>query len=99
MSRRIPPLNPLHSFEAAARHGSFTRAATELSVAPPKMPAELVTRLADAIEASLKNPDLRKKFEAQGVEPALAREHDFGAIIGQDLAKWKRVAGSLNITL
>jgi DNA-binding transcriptional LysR family regulator len=34
MSRRIPPLNPLHSFEAAARHGSFARAATELSVTP-----------------------------------------------------------------
>ncbi|WP_454692197.1 LysR substrate-binding domain-containing protein [Achromobacter aloeverae] len=34
MTRRIPPLNPLHSFEAAARHGSFSRAATELSVTP-----------------------------------------------------------------
>jgi DNA-binding transcriptional LysR family regulator len=34
MARRIPPLNPLHSFEAAARHGSFARAAAELSVTP-----------------------------------------------------------------
>jgi LysR family glycine cleavage system transcriptional activator len=34
MSRKIPPLNPLHSFEAAARHGSFARAASELSVTP-----------------------------------------------------------------
>lgn len=32
MTRRIPPLNPLHTFEAAARHGSFTVAAQELSV-------------------------------------------------------------------
>ncbi|MBR0650538.1 transcriptional regulator GcvA [Roseomonas terrae] len=32
MSRRIPPLNPLHAFEAAARLGSFTRAAQELQV-------------------------------------------------------------------
>ncbi len=29
---RLPPLNPLHAFEAAARHGSFTRAAEELQV-------------------------------------------------------------------
>jgi LysR family transcriptional regulator, glycine cleavage system transcriptional activator len=32
MARRLPPLNALRSFEAAARHESFTRAAEELSV-------------------------------------------------------------------
>ncbi len=32
MARRIPPLNPLHVFEAAARLGSFTKAAEELNV-------------------------------------------------------------------
>lgn len=30
--RRLPPLNALRAFEAAARHSSFTRAANELSV-------------------------------------------------------------------
>jgi LysR family transcriptional regulator, glycine cleavage system transcriptional activator len=30
--RRLPPLNALKAFEAAARHGSFTRAADELHV-------------------------------------------------------------------
>jgi LysR family glycine cleavage system transcriptional activator len=34
MSHRLPPLNGLRSFEAAARHLSFTRAADELSVTP-----------------------------------------------------------------
>lgn len=32
MARRIPPLNPLFTFEAAARHGSFTTSAQELNV-------------------------------------------------------------------
>ena len=32
MSRRLPPLNALRAFEAAARHLSFTRAAEELFV-------------------------------------------------------------------
>src|SRR5436853_3263669 len=32
MARRLPPLNALRSFEAAARHESFTRAAEELFV-------------------------------------------------------------------
>jgi LysR family glycine cleavage system transcriptional activator len=34
MCHRLPPLNGLRSFEAAARHLSFTRAADELSVTP-----------------------------------------------------------------
>ncbi|MGL4898727.1 MAG: LysR family transcriptional regulator, partial [Shewanella sp.] len=32
MSRRLPPLNAVKAFEAAARHLSFTRAAEELFV-------------------------------------------------------------------
>ena len=32
MHRRLPPLNALKAFEAAARHASFTRAADELRV-------------------------------------------------------------------
>jgi LysR family transcriptional regulator, glycine cleavage system transcriptional activator len=32
MSRRLPPLNALRVFDAASRHASFTRAASELSV-------------------------------------------------------------------
>ncbi len=35
MRRKLPPLNALLAFEAAARHESFTRAAEELSVAQP----------------------------------------------------------------
>ena len=33
MRRKLPPLNALLAFEAAARHSNFTRAAQELSVA------------------------------------------------------------------
>jgi len=34
MSRRLPPLNGLRAFEAAARHLSFSKAAQELNVTP-----------------------------------------------------------------
>jgi len=34
VSRRLPPLNAIRAFEAAARHLSFTRAADELHVTP-----------------------------------------------------------------
>lgn len=32
--RRLPPLSALRAFEAAARHGSFKKAAGELAVTP-----------------------------------------------------------------
>lgn len=47
-SRRLPPMNALRTFEAAARHGNFTRAAEELSVAQPA-----VTRHINNLEAWL----------------------------------------------
>ncbi len=34
MARKLPPLNALRAFEAAARHLSVTRAAGELNVTP-----------------------------------------------------------------
>ncbi|MEX0280828.1 MAG: LysR family transcriptional regulator [Arenibacterium sp.] len=35
MRRKLPPLNALVAFDAAARHGNFTRAGKELNVAQP----------------------------------------------------------------
>jgi len=35
MTEKLPPLNALRAFEAAARHGSFLGAARELGVTPP----------------------------------------------------------------
>ncbi|AME28281.1 hypothetical protein AXG89_31135 (plasmid) [Burkholderia sp. PAMC 26561] len=32
MTRKLPPLNAVRAFEAAGRHVSFTKAATELNV-------------------------------------------------------------------
>src|SRR6187397_2559190 len=48
MPRRLPPLNALKAFEAAARSESFTRAAEELSVTQGA-----VSHQVKALEASL----------------------------------------------
>lgn len=48
MPRRLPPLNALRAFEAAARHESFTRAAEELCVTQGA-----VSHQVKALEASL----------------------------------------------
>jgi DNA-binding transcriptional LysR family regulator len=38
-----PPLNPLHVFDVAARHLSFTRAAAELRVTQPAISRQITT--------------------------------------------------------
>ena len=41
--RRLPPLNALRSFEAAARLGSFNKAAEELFVTPSAVSHQIKT--------------------------------------------------------
>ncbi len=41
MGRRLPPLNALRAFEAAARHLSFTKAAEELGITPSAISHQL----------------------------------------------------------
>lgn len=52
MRRKLPPLNALAAFESAARHGNFTRAAEELSVAQPAVTRHIAI-LEDWIGAAL----------------------------------------------
>ncbi len=51
MHRRLPPLNALRAFEAAARHESFTKAADELHVTHGA-----VSRHVQTLEAWLDQP-------------------------------------------
>ena len=50
--RRLPPLNALRAFEAAARHLNFSRAADELSVTPGAV-SQQIQNLEDYVGAPL----------------------------------------------
>jgi LysR family transcriptional regulator, glycine cleavage system transcriptional activator len=50
--RRLPPLNALRAFEAAARHMNFSRAADELSVTPGAV-SQQIQNLEEYVGASL----------------------------------------------
>ena len=52
MSHRLPPLNSLRAFEAAARHLSFTRAASELYLTRGAV-AQQVRKLEEALRQKL----------------------------------------------
>ncbi len=52
MTRRLPSLNALRAFEAAARHASFARAAEELHVTPAAI-SQQIKQLEDSLGVSL----------------------------------------------
>lgn len=56
MSRSIPPLNPLHVFEVAARLGNFTKAAEELNVTQSAVSRQIGT-LENYLKVRLFNRD------------------------------------------
>jgi len=76
--RRLPPLNALRAFEAAARHLSFTKAADELHVTPGAI-SQQVKALEEYVGATLfrrMNRALLLTDEAQACLPALREGFD-----------------------
>jgi LysR family transcriptional regulator, glycine cleavage system transcriptional activator len=64
MSRRLPPLNALRTFESAARHVSFIHAAEELAVTPGA-----VSRQVKALELWLGAPLFRRAHRQVSLTP------------------------------
>ncbi len=68
--RRLPPLNALRAFEAAARHMNFSRAADELSVTPGAV-SQQIQNLEDFIGAPLFKRTARGLLLTDGAQQAL----------------------------
>ena len=58
---------------------------------PAKTPNAIVERLHADITAVLKEPDLRERFAALGIEPVGNTPGEFAAQMRADLARWKEV--------
>src|SRR3546814_805765 len=96
MARKLPPLNALRAFEAAARHLSFTKAASELNVTQAAISHQvkaleqhlgltlfrrLNRRLVLTEAGQLYQPVLRDSFDAiAGGTARLRREQDSGPL-------------------
>src|SRR5215475_8930762 len=75
MPRRLPPLNALRSFEAAARHESFTRAAEELSVTQGAV-SQQVKGLEDGLGIKLFNRERQRLVISEAGRQYLAVVRD-----------------------
>ena len=66
--------------------------------APKGTPAEVVQRLNREIAAALRQPEVAKAFDAQGMVPATATPAEFGALVARDAQRWAEVVRRGNIT-
>ena len=67
-------------------------------LAPKGTSPDVVRRLNREIAAVLKQPEVAKAFESQGMVPATATPDEFGALIKKDAARWAEVVRRGNIT-
>lgn len=78
MKKRLPPLNPLRAFEAAARLGSLSKAASELNVTHGAV-SHQIRALEEALKVSLFERSARRlRLTPQGAEllPAVSSAFD-----------------------
>ena len=73
----------LPGYEAAISYGVFLPAGT---------PKALVDRLHAAVDATVRSPDVAKRFVELGADPQFGTPAEFAAYVSDDLAKWARLA-------
>ena len=67
-------------------------------VVPAATPREIVSRLHREMVHVMQDPDTRKRFSADGAEPAYSRTpEDFAALIRAEVVKWAKVVKSAHI--
>lgn len=90
--RRLPSLSTLRAFEAAARHGSFKRAAMELAVTPTAI-SHQIRQLEEQTGLRLFNREVRKVVLTEAgaqVYPVLRDGFDAFQAVFETLAQAKR---------
>jgi tripartite-type tricarboxylate transporter receptor subunit TctC len=67
-------------------------------VGPANMPPAIAQKISDAIVGAVKAPDVTKKIEELGATAAPLTGPGFAQFIGEDLARWTRVARERNLS-
>ncbi len=73
----------LPGYECAISYGVFMPAAT---------PSALVQRLHGAVDATIRSPEIARKFTELGADPQFGTPAEFSAYVAADLVKWARLA-------
>jgi tripartite-type tricarboxylate transporter receptor subunit TctC len=79
----------LPGFETVAWFGIF---------APAGTPRDIVVRIRDEVAKIVQQPEIRERIATLGGEPVGNTPEAFATIVKSDIAKWKQVAKTANIT-
>lgn len=73
----------LQGYDAAISYGIFL---------PAGAARALIDKLHDATDATIRSPEVAKKFSDLGADPQFGTPKEFAAYVANDMAKWARVA-------
>jgi tripartite-type tricarboxylate transporter receptor subunit TctC len=97
-ARRWPALPDVPTVAESGVDGFETVAWFGL-LAPAGTPPAIVERLAAEVRRIAQLPDVRARIEATGAEAVGSTPQEFARRIGDDVDKWKRVAGAAKIRI
>jgi tripartite-type tricarboxylate transporter receptor subunit TctC len=66
---------------------------------PAATPRPIIMRLNDAVSRALMAPDVREKFESQGMEVVASTPEAYGDWIREQMQTWGPIIKALNINL
>ena len=66
---------------------------------PKNMPADLTTKVNQAVNAALADADVKERFARLGAEPAGGTPQAFAAMVKADNAKWKKIIAERKISV
>jgi tripartite-type tricarboxylate transporter receptor subunit TctC len=91
---RSSVLPDLPTVQEAAGLKGFELSLWQGIVAPAATPRAIVMKLNQQIVGSLRTPEMKAKLTVQGLEAVGNTPEQFGAYIGEEIAKWTRVVKS-----
>lgn len=65
--------------------------------APARTPADILNRLATALDKALQSPDLKTQFASQGAEPSPMTRDAFTKFVANEITRWRKVARETGI--
>lgn len=68
-------------------------------VGPANMPADVVSKINQQINAALKSPAILERLQSEGAQPMPSTPKVFAELIAKDLARWRKVIVDSKMTL
>ena len=68
-------------------------------VAPAGTPRAVIDRLAAASNRAVQSPELRERFDKEGIEPVGNTPDEFRTLVAKEIAQWRDLAKATKITV